>query len=158
MSHEFLQFFIMNSPNLTGLNLESRHSQLVEWWGTMYENAEAAYRAYLAMPPLQRSNIRPTNDRFTAVSHQVERYMRRHILRTVPKAFCVLDSIPACQPKAVLPTVPRHGPGQIAHHQIVAFQFLKTVPCRNGFQILEPRRMIRRVGHRIRLGQYEPKE
>lgn len=26
----------------------------------------------------------------------------KHILRTVPKAFCVLDSIPACQPKAVL--------------------------------------------------------
>lgn len=26
----------------------------------------------------------------------------KHILKTVPKAFCVLDSIPACQPKAVL--------------------------------------------------------
>ena len=26
----------------------------------------------------------------------------KHVLRTVPKAFCVLDSIPACHPKAVL--------------------------------------------------------
>jgi len=26
----------------------------------------------------------------------------KHVLRTVPQAFCVLDSIPACQPKAVL--------------------------------------------------------
>ena len=31
---------------LTRLNMERRHSQLVEGWDTMYHNAEAAYAAY----------------------------------------------------------------------------------------------------------------
>ena len=51
----------------------------------MFHNAQVAHEAYLALPPLQRSDIRPTSEHFTTVTHSVERYMRRHILRTMPK-------------------------------------------------------------------------
>ena len=98
---------------LTRLNLESRHSQLVVWWDTMFDNAEAAYRAYLALPPLQRSNIRPTNDRFTSVSHQVERYMRRHVLRIVPENVqqCLLHVDGVTCADAIFQTMVDAGPG-----------------------------------------------
>ena len=69
---------------LTRMNLESRHSQLVLWWGAMLSNAQAAYSTYLQLPPLRRSEVRPTMEGFTATTLQVERYMRRHILRVMP--------------------------------------------------------------------------
>ena len=95
------------------LNLESRHSQLVAWWDTMFHNAEVAYAAYLALPPLQRSDIRPTNDNITDVMMQVERYMRRHILRTVPdnvqQALLHVDGVTCAD--AIFQTMVDAGPG-----------------------------------------------
>ena len=98
---------------LTRLTLESRHSQLVDWWDTMYDNAQKAYQVYLALPPLQRSSIRPTNDRFTPVLHQVERYMRRHILRIVPENVqqCLLHMDGVTCADAIFPGDGRRGPG-----------------------------------------------
>ena len=60
----------------TRMNLESRHSQLVAWWGLTFYNAQVAYNDYLQLPPLRRSEIRPNTDGFDAVMYQVERYMR----------------------------------------------------------------------------------
>ena len=69
---------------LTRMNLESRHSQLVLWWDVMLSNAQAAYSTYLQLPPLRRSEVRPTMEGFTATTLQVERYMRCHVLRAMP--------------------------------------------------------------------------
>ena len=69
---------------LTRMNLESRHSQLVAWWDLTYHNAQVAYNGYLQLPPLRRSEIRPTSDGFDNTLFQVERYMRRHVLRCMP--------------------------------------------------------------------------
>ena len=40
-----------NWVTLTRMNLESRHSQLVIWWGTMFGNARSAYEPYLQLSP-----------------------------------------------------------------------------------------------------------
>ena len=50
----------------------------------MLHNARVACDAYLDLPPLQRSDVRPTLENCTLVMHHVERCMRRHILRTMP--------------------------------------------------------------------------
>ena len=58
---------------LMRLNLESRHSQLSAWWGIMYGRARLAYEDYLQLPPLARSDIRPSMGGFNAVNFTVER-------------------------------------------------------------------------------------
>ena len=66
------------------MQLESRHSQIVSWWDVAYCNALATYERYLALSPLQRSAVRPEMRNYTVVHHQVERYMRCHLINAVP--------------------------------------------------------------------------
>ena len=74
-----------NWVTLTRLNLESRHSQLSAWWDVMYRNARIAYQNYLQLPPLARSEVRPSMEGFNSINMTVERYMRRHLMRVMPK-------------------------------------------------------------------------
>ena len=70
---------------MTRMNLESRHSLMAEWWDRMYAAAVHAHVSYLQLSPLQRSDIRPENNDYTAADHKIERYMRRHVLRSMPR-------------------------------------------------------------------------
>ena len=74
-----------NWVTLTRMNLESKHSQLVIWWDSMYSSARNAYEQYLQLSPLQRSDIRPDLSGFNVTGHQVERYMRRHVIKAMPR-------------------------------------------------------------------------
>ena len=69
---------------LTRMNLESKHSQLVIWWDTMFATTRSAYEQYLQLSPLQRSGIRPDLSGFNVTCHQVERYMIRHVTKPCP--------------------------------------------------------------------------
>ena len=70
--------------NIVRVTLESNHSTLVSWWGVMYANARHAYEQHLQLSPLQRSEIHPGLSGFNPVHMQIERYMRRHVLRAMP--------------------------------------------------------------------------
>ena len=69
---------------VTMMRLESRHSQLVSWWDAAYADALEAYARYLALSPLQRSSLRPELRHYTVAHHQVERYMRCHLMGVIP--------------------------------------------------------------------------
>ena len=70
---------------MTRVNLESRHSLMAEWWGRTYAAALQAHVIYLQLSPLERSDIRPRNDDYTVADQKIERYMRRHVLRSMPR-------------------------------------------------------------------------
>ena len=70
---------------MTRMNLESRHSLMAVWWDKMYASAVHAHISYLQLSPLHRSDIRPQNNDYEAADAKIERYMRRHVMRSMPR-------------------------------------------------------------------------
>ena len=57
------------------------------WFDITYLNARAAPQQYLALPALQRGEVRPQLHGHTAATLTVERFMRKHMLRAMPSAI-----------------------------------------------------------------------